>query len=129
MNKESKQRESGIVMASVKGALIASIASLMLILAYAFALKQGWLSTSSTAMITPAIKVICAALAALLATRHCTKMRWLCGAIAGLIYVLLAFMVFSILSSTFDFSLALLSDMGMGAVSGMLAAIVRSMFK
>ena len=74
-------------------------------------------------IVNAAIKVISAAAAALLAVRRCAKRRWLYGAAAGLLYAVLAFMVFSILSDTFVISAALLSDFGMGILSGMLSAM------
>ncbi len=114
---------------ALKGALIASVMSIALVLLYALVLKLGWLDVSSMAIVTPAIKVLGAAAASFIAVRRCIKLRWLCGGLAGFIYILLAFMVFSILSDTFTLGLALLSDAGMGVLCGIVTAMLYAMFK
>ena len=49
---------------------------------------------------------------------------YFCGAAAGLIYAMLAYAVFSILSGSFALNMAMLSDMGIGLLAGMLCAMV-----
>lgn len=126
MRAKNKSAEPSVAFAVLKGALIASAISLVLILVYALALKLGWLGIRSMGIITPVIKVLGAAAAAIFATRKCQRRRWLVGAIAGLAFVIFSFMVFSILSSSFNISVALLADVGVGLLSGALSAIIMS---
>ena len=65
-----------------------------------------------------------AAAAGFLAQRGCGSRAWLFGGAAGLIYAMLAYAVFSILSGSFALNMAMLSDMGIGLLSGMLCAMV-----
>lgn len=117
------ERVPNMFIETLKGGLLASIISIALIVLYALALWKEVLPASSMSIANAVIKVVSAAAAALLAVRRCAKRRWLYGGIAGLFYTALAFMVFSILSDTFIVSAALLSDFGVGLLTGMLAAM------
>lgn len=110
----------------LKGALIASAVSVVLIVIYAFLLYKGVLSNDSVSIVNSFIKVVSAAVAAIIVVRKCQEKRWLFGGLTGLVYTLFAFMVFSILSSTFAFSWAMLSDMGMGVLTGIFTAMILS---
>ena len=120
---------NGMVLSAVKGALLAAALSLVIILIFAFALQKGWLATDAAPIATPLIKVVSAALAGLVAARCSTGKKLIAGMLAGLIYIAFAFMLFSILSSTFGFSWALLTDMGIGALSGGAAALLRGLIR
>lgn len=113
----------------IKGAVIASAVSLVLILLCAVALWQQWLDTGAVPVMNAAIKMISAAVAGLVAAHRCSDKAWLWGALAGLMYTAVAYAVFSILADTFTVSAALLSDGGMGLLSGMLAAMVARALK
>lgn len=121
-------KKDGCFFAVLRGVFLGAAVSLALILVFALALHKGWLRVESTALVTPVIKVVCAGLAGLTASRAPNR-RLLMGAAAGLAYILLAFMLFSVLSSTFTFSWALLTDMGIGAAAGAMAALVRALIK
>ena len=71
----------------------------------------------------------CAAAAGLIAVRRCKKRLWLYGALAGTLYAVLAFIVFSAVAGTLYVSIALLSDIAIGAVSGLLSVMVLQMLK
>lgn len=115
---------NSMAMLIVKAALIASVLTILLIVIYAFILHQGWLSENTVSMANSLIKVIGAVIASLLVVRRCERLAWLYGALAGVVYVLLAFVVFSLLTDTFTLSLALLSDLGVGFLAGMVTAMV-----
>lgn len=115
---------NSIAMLIVKAALIASVVTILLIVIYAFILHQGWLSENTVSIANSLIKVIGAVIASLLVVRKCEKLGWLYGALAGVVYILFAFIVFSLLTDTFTISLALLSDLGVGFLAGMVSAMV-----
>ena len=117
------ERAPNMLIEILKGGLLASVISIVLIVLYALALWKEILPASSMPIANAVIKVLSAAVAALLAVRRCAKQRWLYGGAAGLLYAALAFMVFSILADTFIVSVALLSDLGMGLLAGMLTAM------
>ena len=126
MKKKDKagERQPNMVMSVVSGAVVGAILSMVLIIVYALVLKQGWLSAQSISGVNTAVKLISAAAASAYAVRRCPKGRWVYGALSGGAYTVVAFLVFSILARAFSFSVALLSDIGMGVLSGMFAAML-----
>ena len=91
--------------------------------------EEELLQVSTMGLFTTVIKVICAAAAGLIAIRRCKKRLWLYGALAGTLYAVLAFIVFSAVAGTLYVSIALLSDIAIGAVSGLLSVMVLQMLK
>jgi putative membrane protein (TIGR04086 family) len=122
-------QNSGMLISVAYGAIVGAALSVVLILLYALILQQGWLESTSITIVNTIIKLLCAAAASVFAVRRCEKNRWVYGAIAGLVYTLLAFVVFSVLSSDFAPTLALLSDIGMGMICGMFAAMLTGYFR
>lgn len=113
----------------LRAALWGTILSLALVVLYAVALRQAWVGAGTMGPVTAAIKVICAAMAGLLAHRATGDRFWLWGMLGGLVFSVFSFAIFSILSQTFVFSLAIFSDMGMAAAAGLFAALLWQMFK
>lgn len=105
-------------------ALLGVAVSLALTILFALALQKAWLDTGALPGFTIAIKVISAAAAACFAVRGYGQRAWLTGALAGLVYAGLAFLIFSILSETFVFTWGILSDLGIGLLSGMFTALL-----
>ena len=112
-----------------KAVIISLAVSFVLVVLYAVALKEELLATTTMTLFTTVIKVICAALAGLLAVRRCRRRLWLYGAAGGGLYTLLSFGVFSAVAGTLCVSLALLSDIGMGAIAGLLSVMIMQMLK
>jgi len=123
--RKSKSIEAPNLFAELlKGAVVASAASLLLIVLYAALMWQQWLGTESIAIVNTGIKVVSAALAGIVVARRCKEKAWLYGGAAGLIYSAFAFVLFSILSDTFALTLAVLADFGIGIFAGMLSAMI-----
>jgi len=112
-----------------KAVIISLAVSFILVVLYAVALKEELLATTTMTLFTTVIKVICAALAGLLAVRRCRRRLWLYGAAGGGLYTLLSFGVFSAVAGTLCVSLALFSDIGMGALAGLLSVMIMQMLK
>jgi len=112
-----------------KAVIISLAVSFVLVVLYAVALKEELLATTTMTLFTTVIKVICAALAGLLAVRRCRRRLWLYGAAGGGLYTMLSFGVFSAVAGTLCVSLALLSDIGMGALAGLLSVMIMQMLK
>lgn len=122
--KSSNEIGCSIIPQLIKAGLIASVLSIALIVLFAVALQQSWLGDGSIAVVTSVIKVLGAALASFVITRKCKHRAWVYGALAGIVYALMAFAIFSALSGTFSITLALLCDMAIGALAGMLTAMI-----
>ena len=123
------QKQANMALEVGKSALLGVIISFVLVVLYAVALKEELLQVSTMGLFTTVIQVICAAAAGLIAVRRCKKRLWLYGALAGTLYAVLAFIVFSAVAGTLYVSIALLSDIAIGAVSGLLSVMVLQMLK
>ena len=113
----------------IKAVIISLAVSFILVVLYAVALKEELLATTTMTLFTTVIKVICAALAGILTVRRCKRRLWLYGAVGGGLYTLLAFGVFSAVAGSLCVSLALLSDIGMGTLAGLLSVMIMQMLK
>ncbi|MDD6045063.1 MAG: TIGR04086 family membrane protein [Clostridia bacterium] len=113
----------------IKAVIISLVVSFVLVVLYSVALKEELLSTTTMTLFTTVIKVICAALAGILAVQRCRRRLWLWGAAGGVLYTLLAFGVFSAIAGSLCVSLALPSDVAMGALAGLLSVMVMGMLK
>lgn len=123
------ERPVSMVTELVKAVVMGLMVSFVLVVLYAVALKKELLPVTTMTLVTTIIKVICAALSGLLAVRRCRRRLWLYGAVGGGVYTLLAFGVFSAVAGSLYVSLALLSDIGMGVLAGLLSVMVRQMMR
>ena len=123
------EKSANLITELAKAVIISLAVSFVLVVLYAVALKEELLATTTMTLFTTVIKVICAALAGLLAVRRCRRRLWLYGAAGGGLYTLLSFGVFSAVAGTLCVSLALLSDIGMGALAGLLSVMIMQMLK
>ena len=110
-------------------ALIAAVISILLILLYAWCLYNGWLDVTTVPVANTVLKALGAIIAALLAVRGVESNRAIIGGASGALYILLAFIMFSVLSSSFDFNTQLLLDIGMGALAGVLVGMLYGVLK
>ena len=117
-----KAANAPAVLTLLKAAFIGCVVSIALIVIFAVLMWKQVVGVELIPIVNAAIKVIGAAAAGFLAQRGCRAWRF--GGAAGLIYAMLAYAVFSILSGSFALNMAMLSDMGIGLLAGMLCAMV-----
>lgn len=126
-NSENDNKGS-MLFKSLRSALAACAVSVALVALYALVLQQQWLDAGTVGTANTVIKLLSSAFAALLASRGAGR-AWLWGAASAGMYMLLTFMVFSMLSGDFSLGLNVLSDLGMcmlcGAVTGMLKNLIK----
>ena len=113
----------------IRAGFLASLVSLGLVVLYAVALKEQIFEASTMSVFTSVIKVISGFVAGFIASRKPMRRGWLWGLCGGAVYALMAYVIFSIIAGAFSFSVALLSDIGMCAAAGALAAMVGRMLK
>lgn len=108
----------------LRAALTAAVVTVALILLFALLLKMGWMGEGAIPVVNQVIKIGSIVFAAFLATRRPGAKRGLMGMAAGVLYIAMGFIMFSLVEGNFSFSLTLLTDLGMGAVIGLLAALI-----
>ena len=118
-----KVKTHSAVFEIIKSVVVAVIISLALILLAALLIKVCNIPTSAIPIINQAIK----ALSVLVACMVCLKTPqngWLKGIAVGLAYIIIAFVIFSLLDGAFDWSLKILNDVAIGSVTGALSGII-----
>ncbi len=118
-----KVKTHSAVFEIIKSVIVAVIISLALILLAALLIKVCNIPTSAIPIINQAIK----ALSVLVACMVCLKTPqngWLKGIAVGLAYIIIAFVIFSLLDGAFDWSLKILNDVAIGSVTGALSGII-----
>ena len=113
----------------VKAIVIAIILSLIGILILAFLIPALNIEQRIIPIINQVIKGVVILVACLISLRL-PKNGWLRGILVGLVYVFMAFMLFSLLAGArFDFGLTLLNDVALGAVTGLVSGIIASLIR
>lgn len=125
---DNRTPESGI-RSVLKAALIACAASVLLVVAFAFVLQKQWLGVDSVNYINTGIKFVCAAAAALIAARSVKSRTLLWSSAAGGAYMLITFLVFSLLSGSFRPGLSTLTDIAMCMLGGAVVGMIRNLVK
>ncbi len=111
-----------------KGTFFALTCSLLGVLLFALLLKFTPISETLISPINQAIKIVSIFLGCLVLSKKNLSHNWFWGAILGLIYTILAYIIFSILDGEFSFSTALLWDtlfaMVVGLISGVFTKLI-----
>jgi putative membrane protein (TIGR04086 family) len=108
----------------IGGTLSAAALTIVLILLLAILLNYGIFQDSWISIANQVIKILGIALAAFLSSRHPGQHLWFRGALAGVLYIFLGWLVFSILAGTWSLNAGNLADVGMGAVLGAAIAMI-----
>lgn len=108
----------------VKGTLIALCVSLVLVLIFAFLLKFTNIPDSAIKPINQVIKGASVFIGVFVGMKKIKELGLVSGLLIGVIYTILAFLVFSILGGSFGFDLTLLTDIVFGAVIGAICGII-----
>ena len=120
---EEKVKSRSAVLEIIKSVIVAVILSLILILLAALLIKVCNIKTSAIPIINQVIKGVSVLAACLLCLKTPTN-GWLKGIVVGIVYIIIAFVLFSLLDGAFEFSLKLLNDAAIGTVTGCLSGII-----
>ena len=113
----------------LKGALNALIVSLLSILLFAFIIKLTSISDGLIKPINQVIKVLSILFGCLIAFKKDGEKTLLKGAVIGIAYTILAYVLFSALNGKFEFSVSLVYDVLFSAAIGIICAIISNIFR
>ena len=114
----------GLTLKILKAVIIAMLVSLAGILIMAFVVQWLSIDTRYVAIINQVIKGVAILIACFFALKR-TKNGAFVGLAVGLIYIALAFVIFSLLdNNTWAFGLTLFNDVILGAITGFIAGII-----
>jgi len=121
-NKDQKFNQS--FLAVLKGTLLAIILSLICILVLALIIKLANLDDTLIPPINQAVKIISIVIGAGYAAKNSRQRGWLKGSATGLLYILIGFLLFSLVEGGFSLNRILLSDSLMGIIVGGIGGII-----
>jgi len=113
---------------AIKGAVFGLVITVAAVLVLALIVKQGNMSDGAINAANQVIKVASVFLAAFIAARAAKAAHALVGALTGGLYVLMGYIIFSIVEGAMGDVLILLADLAMGIVVGMLTAVIFGRF-
>lgn len=120
-----KRSLSGSLLESVaKGTLIAICVSLVLVLIFAFLLKFTNLPENAIRPVNQVIKGASVLIGVFVGMKKNKELGLVCGLLIGVLFTILAFLVFSILGGTFLLDLTFFTDVVFGAVIGAICGII-----
>lgn len=126
--KALKLNENSRFTTILKGAVYALIVSLLGILLFAFIIKLTSLSDGLIKPINQVIKVMSILLGCFFAFRKNREKTLLNGLFIGIVYTILAFLLFSALNGSFNFSKTIFVDILFGGVVGIISSVVYNIF-
>ena len=107
-----------------KGVMVAVCISLVLVLLFAFLLKFTNIPESTIKPVNQVIKGLSILMGVFVGLKRKKELGLVSGLLIGLIYTIVAFLVFSCLGGVFAFDLTLLTDLLFGAVMGAICGII-----
>ena len=113
---------------AIKGSLISMVFIVAVILLFALIIKETGISDGVIAPINQVIKIVGIIGASYFAIKNLSEKQWLCGGISGMIFMLISYLVFSLIEGMFGNIALLFSDMLMGLLIGMVFAIIAANF-
>ncbi|MHB1314757.1 MAG: TIGR04086 family membrane protein [Christensenellales bacterium] len=123
-NAPDSNKSIGKIRPVVYGTLAALVFTMVAILLFAFIIKTAGLSDEVIPPVNQVIKMAAIAIAAFVAVSRAKSAYLLCGSLSGVAYVLLGFLVFSLIQGTFSPGVELLSDLLMGFIAAAIISLL-----
>lgn len=125
----NQTKGSGFFKCLLKGSLMALSISLILICIFAFVLRFCDISSDAIKPINQVIKIVSILIGCFYGLKKATEMGFITGFSIGILYTILAFVVFSILNGGFVFERTIINDLIFGGIAGAVAGIIAVNFK
>ncbi|MFA5675739.1 MAG: TIGR04086 family membrane protein [Christensenellales bacterium] len=127
--KSAKKKPAGVFLKNaLKGTLVSMVFTVAAILLFALIIKETGLADSVIAPINQIIKIGGIMAASYFAIKGLAEKQWITGGLAGMMFILLSYLVFSLIEGMFGNIALLFSDMLMGMLVGMVFAIIIANF-
>lgn len=127
--KKSEKKKRSPVICILRAELIAVGLTLLLVALLSFLLYKGVLGIETVPVFNTVIKLIGALCAAVITCICICQKRFIYSAVSGGVYVILSFLLFSLMCGKFEISVRLLSDLGIGIGAGVSAALTCGIIK
>ncbi len=107
-----------------KGVLCAVIATLLFILGFALILQLTGLNNNVISPVMQIVKVVCIFMAVAIAIKPAKSKGWLFGALVGLLYMVLTFLIFALVDGNLNLGLNTFSDLVFQTLIGLISAVI-----
>ena len=107
-----------------KGVLYAVIVTLLFILSFSFIVQMCGLANGVIKPVMQVVKVISIFIAVAIAIKSIKNQAWLFGGLIGLLYMVVTFLIFSMLDGKFVIDFTALSDLLFEVLVGVISAIL-----
>lgn len=124
MSNNDLVKKNNLFISILKGAIVSLAVSLVLILIFALVIRFFSVSDSLIFPINQVIKIISLFVGVMALTRGCKEKGLLKGAILGLVYFLLSFIVFSILQGDFSIGMSNIYDLLLTTLMGGIIGVI-----
>jgi len=111
----------------LRGTLYGIVATLVMVLGFALVVRMTGLGSTTINVISQIIKVLSIFIAVRVALREMGKRGWVIGGVVGVIYTILIFFIFSIISSEFSITTGILFELLFATAIGMASALLLKM--
>lgn len=123
MRRVKKQSDLSLSLNVLKGAMVAVSFSLVFILAFALVIKFFNVPDVAITPVNQVLKTISIFLGCLFALKNFPNRGLITGGLIGIVYTVIAFLIFSLLGQTFNLNLTLLNDVAFALIVGALSGI------
>lgn len=113
-----------IVKDTLMGAIGALLMAIIYVGLYALAMQLFHVGENSMPVVNVIAKAVCMLLAAFISIWRRPQKGWLKGGIAGGLYVILAFVLFSLMDGDWSLGWPFVADLGMGIIVGAVGGIL-----
>jgi len=114
--------------AALKGTLISMVFTVAVTLLFALVIKETGMKDNTIAIINQVVKIGGILLAAYFAVKGLQEKQWLVGGMAGILFIALSYLIFSLIEGVFGNVAVLFSNLLMGLVIGLVFAIIIANF-
>lgn len=127
--KKSEAKKHSPLIYILRAELIAVGLTLILVALLSFLLYKGVLGIEAVPALNTVIKLIGALSAAVITCVSICQKRLVYSTVSGGVYVILSFLLFSLMCGKFEISVKLLSDIGIGVGAGVLTGLACGIIK
>lgn len=114
--------------AALKGTLISMVFTVAVTLLFALVIKETGMKDNTIAIINQVVKIGGIILASYFAVKGLQEKQWLVGGMAGILFIVLSYLIFSLIEGMFGNVAVLFSNLLMGLLIGLVFAIIVANF-
>ena len=122
--KHASPEKNNLALRTLKGAVAGLIVTVAAVLVLALIVKQTNMSDEAISAVNQVIKVASIFVAALIASRGLFERSMVAGGMAGIVYVVLGYLIFALIEGRFGDILLMFADLAMGLVIGLLTGFI-----